>query len=411
MSFAMLRILLSIILSVFALQISSESYSESFPRVLSCIKGKSDDFTLHLVTLIEQNEKGTGRAFVDDKLFKLVQDEGIWLGTSEKGTEFLILEDEKIKLITGKTNWEGVCFRSDDALTPLVKTVSQPLSIKIENLTKELHKLKSELALIEIENSKLIEKIENNISDNQIPQQKVEIFLEDGMTSNAIVNKINSTENLTGYIDFIPEEGSLATGKLFFKNGESREKVLSKITLLQRANLGRAWLMRSRNTILKSPRELLILASILEKETRNDSEKQLISSVFHNRLSKGMKLQADPTVLYGLTMGKNIIARSPTKAEIKEKTPYNTYIVKGLPIAPISNPSVASLFAAARPSKTEFLFFVSNGNGGHRFSKTYDGHKKGIEILLTRKKEQRKSTKTGAMTYITLPPSKPILLK
>ena len=411
MSFAMLRILLSIILSVFALQIPSESYSESFPRVLSCIKGKSDDFTLHLVTLIEQNEKGTGRAFVDDKLFKLVQDEGIWLGTSEKGTEFLILEDEKIKLITGKTNWEGVCFRSDDALTPLVKTVSQPLSIKIENLTKELHKLKSELALIEIENSKLIEKIENNISDNQIPQQKVEIFLEDGMTSNAIVNKINSTENLTGYIDFIPEEGSLATGKLFFKNGESREKVLSKITLLQRANLGRAWLMRSRNTILKSPRELLILASILEKETRNDSEKQLISSVFHNRLSKGMKLQADPTVLYGLTMGKNIIARSPTKAEIKEKTPYNTYIVKGLPIAPISNPSVASLFAAARPSKTEFLFFVSNGNGGHRFSKTYDGHKEGIEILLTRKREQRKSTKSGAMTYVTLPPAKPVLLK
>ncbi len=407
----MLRILLSIILSVFALQISSESYSESFPRVLSCIKGKSDDFTLHLVTLIEQNEKGTGRAFVDDRLFKLVQDDGIWLGTSEKGTEFLILEDEKIKIISGKTNWEGVCFRSDDALTPLVKTVSQPLSIKIESLTKELHKLKSELALIEIENSKLIEKIENNISDNQIPQQKVEIFLEDGMTSNAIVKKINSTENLTGYIDFVPEEGSLATGKLFFKNGESREKILSKITLLQRANLGRAWLMRSRNIILKSPRELLILASILEKETRNDSEKQLISSVFHNRLSKGMKLQADPTVLYGLTMGKNIIARSPTKAEIKEKTPYNTYIVKGLPIAPISNPSVASLFAAARPSKTEFLFFVSNGNGGHRFSKTYDGHKEGIEILLTRKREQRKSTKSGAITYVTLPPAKPVLLK
>ena len=181
--------------------------------------------------------------------------------------------------------------------------------------------------------------------------------------------------------------------------------------LLQRANVGRAWLMRSRNTKLKSPRELLILASILEKETVNDSEKQLISSVFHNRLTKGMKLQADPTVLYGLTMGKDVIARSPTKAEIKEKSPYNTYIVKGLPIAPISNPSVASLFAAARPSKTDFLFFVSNGNGGHRFSKTYDGHKKGIEILLTRKKEQRSEVKSGAMTYITLPPPKPVLLK
>tara|TARA_B100001115_G_C15832202_1_gene415489 strand:+ start:548 stop:1642 length:1095 start_codon:yes stop_codon:yes gene_type:complete len=364
-----------------------------------------------LVTLIEQNDKGTGEAFVDDRLFKLVQDDGIWLGTSIKGTEFLILEDDKIKIISGKNNWEGLCFRSDNALTPLVKTVSRPLSIKIENLTKELHKLKSELALIEIENSKLIEKIEENISDEQTSQEKIELFLENGMTSNAIVNKINSTENLSGYIASVPEEGSLATGKLFFKKGEDREKVLSKIMLLQRANLGRAWLMRSTHTKLKSPRELLILASILEKETGNDSEKQLISSVFHNRLSKGMKLQADPTVLYGLTMGKDVIARSPTKKEIKEKSPYNTYIIKGLPIAPISNPSVASLFAAARPSKTEFLFFVSNGNGGHRFSKTYDGHKQGIEILLTRKREQSKSTKSGAMTYVTLPPSKPVLLK
>ena len=407
----MLRIFFSIILLFIILQVSTESFADKFPKVLSCVKGESDDFTLHLVTLIEQNENGTGEAFVDDRSFKLVLDDGIWLGTSKKGTEFLILEDDKIKIISGKTNWDGVCFRSDDALTPLVKTVSQPLSIKIDSLTKELHKLKSELALIEIENSKLIEKIENNISEDETLQEKVEIFLESGLTANSIVNKINSTENLTGFIDFVPEEGSLATGKLFFKFGESREKVLSKIMLLQRANLGRAWLMRSRNTILKSPRELLILASILEKETGNDSEKQLISSVFHNRLSKGMKLQADPTVLYGLTMGKDVIARSPTKAEIKEENPYNTYIVKGLPIAPISNPSVASLFAAARPSKTDFLFFVSNGNGGHRFSKTYDGHKKGIEILLTRKKEQRQSTRTGAMTYITLPPSKPVLLK
>ena len=407
----MIRFCFSIILFFGILQVSAVSFADKFPKVLSCVKGESDDFTLHLVTLIEQNENGTGEAFVDNRSFKLVLDDGIWLGTSKKGTEFLILEDDKIKIISGKSNWEGVCFRSDDALTPLVETVSQPLSVKIESLTKELHKLKSELALIEIENSKLIEKIEDNISEEENFKQKVELFLESGMTANSIVNKINSTENLTGFIDFVPEEGSLATGKLFFKFGESREKVLSKIMLLQRANLGRAWLMRSRNTILKSPRELLILASILEKETGNDSEKQLISSVFHNRLSKGMKLQADPTVLYGLTMGKDVIARSPTKAEIREQNPYNTYIVKGLPIAPISNPSVASLFAAARPSKTEFLFFVSNGNGGHRFSKTYDGHKKGIEILLTRKKEQKKSTKTGAMTYITLPPRKPVLLK
>ena len=407
----MIRILFSIIFSALMLQNPSDGFSENFPKVLSCVKGESNDFKLHLVTVIEQNDQGTGKAFVDDRLFNLVLDEGIWLGTGEKGTEFLILENDKIKIISGKTNWEGICFRSDDALTPLVNSVSQPLSLKIEGLTSELHKLKSELALVEIENSKLIEKIEDIISNEQTFKEKVEIFFEDGMTSHAIVNMINSTENLTGYIDYVPDEGSLATGKMFFKYGEDREKILSKLMLLQRANLGRAWLMRSRNTVLKNPRELLILASILEKETGNDSEKQLISSVFHNRLSKGMKLQADPTVLYGLTMGKDVIARSPTKAEIKERSPYNTYIVKGLPIAPISNPSEASLFAAARPSKTEFLFFVSNGNGGHRFSKTYDGHKKGIEILLTRKREQNKSTKSGAMTYVTLPLVKPVLLK
>ena len=154
---------------------------------------------------------------MNEQVFKLVFDDGIWLGTSKKGSEFLILEDQKIKIISGKTDWEGVCFRSDDALTPLVKSVSKPLSVKIESLTKELHKLKSELALIEIENSKLIEKIERNISGEQTFEEKVELYLEDGMTSDAIVKKINSTKNLSGKIDFIPEEGSLATGKLFLK--------------------------------------------------------------------------------------------------------------------------------------------------------------------------------------------------
>ena len=161
------RIFYLIILFGLILQNPSEGLSKNFPKVLSCVKGELDDFTLHLVTITEQNEQGTGEAFVDDRLFKLVFDEGIWLGTSEKGTEFLILKNDKIKIISGKTNWEGVCFRSDDALTPLVKTVSQPLSLKIESLTSELHKLKSELALVEIENSKLIEKIEEHMSNEQ----------------------------------------------------------------------------------------------------------------------------------------------------------------------------------------------------------------------------------------------------
>ena len=174
--FFMLRALLPILVFIFAFHSPDKSLSEGFPKVLSCVKGQSDDFDLHVVTITEQNEEGTGEAFVNETVFKLVFDDGIWLGSSKKGTEFLILEDEKIKIISGKTDWTGVCFRSDDALTPLVKSVSKPLSIKIESLTKELHKLKSELALIEIENSKLIEKIENNISGEQNSEEKLSCF-------------------------------------------------------------------------------------------------------------------------------------------------------------------------------------------------------------------------------------------
>ena len=114
----MIRFFFSLIVLLVILQASAVSFADKFPKVLSCVKGESDDFTLHLVTLIEQNENGTGEAFVDDRSFKLVLDDGIWLGTSKKGTEFLILEDDKLKIISGKTNWEGVCFRSDDAYSP-----------------------------------------------------------------------------------------------------------------------------------------------------------------------------------------------------------------------------------------------------------------------------------------------------
>ena len=386
-------------------------YSESFPKVLSCVKTEINNFDLHIVTLVSQGTDGKGEAYVDDKRFNLIFDEGLWLGTSDLGTQFLILDNKKLKLISGKTSWEGECFRSDDALMPLIETVAKPLSIKIETLNKELYKLKSELAMIEVENSKLIEKIENNITTLDKSDNLVEVILEEGSTIQTFANFLNAAPEFSGDIEVLPEEGSLAPGTYYFKMGEKRENIISKLGLIQRANIGRAWLMRSRDIKLDNPRNLLILASIVEKETVKDSEKQLISSVFHNRLKKKMKLQADPTVLYGLTNGKNVLARSPTRKELENRNPYNTYVIEGLPISPISNPSVSSLFAAARPSKTDFLYFVSNGGGGHSFSKTYEGHKKGIEILLTRRKEQSSSKIIGSVTYIRMPIPKPVLLE
>ncbi len=388
-----------------------KSFAESFPKVLSCVKSESNNFDLHIVTLVSQPIDGRGEAYVDDKPFNLIFDEGLWLGTSKLGTQFLILDNKNIKLISGKNTWEGECFPTDEALMPLIETVSKPLSLKIETLNKELYKLKSELALIEVENSKLIEKIEDNVTFSDQSGDKTEIILKEGSTSQAFVKLLNENPFFSGQIENVPDEGSLAPGKYFFKIGEDREKIVSKLMLIQRANIGRAWLMRSKDIEISNPRELLILASIVEKETVKDSEKQLISSVFHNRLKKKMKLQADPTVLYALTKGRNTLARSPTRQELEKKSPYNTYVVTGLPISPISNPSVSSLFAAARPSRTDFLYFVSNGGGGHSFSKTYEGHKKGIEILLTRKKEQSSAEKKGSITYIKIPIAKPILLE
>ena len=391
--------------------VCEKSLAENFPKVLSCVKSESNNFDLHILTLVSQPIDGKGEAYVDDKPFNLILDEGLWLGTSKSGTQFLILNNKKVKLISGKNTWEGECFPTDEALMPLIETVAKPLSLKIENLNEELYKLKSELALIEIENSKLIEKIEDNVTHLDKTGDKTEIILKGGSTSQAFVNLLNENPLFSGEIENVPEEGSLAPGKYFFKVGEKREKIISKLMLIQRANIGRAWLMRSKDIVINNPRELLILASIVEKETVKDSEKQLISSVFHNRLKKKMKLQADPTVLYALTKGKNVLARSPTREELEQKSPYNTYVITGLPISPISNPSVSSLFAAARPSKTEFLYFVSNGGGGHSFSKTYEGHKKGIEILLTRKREQSSAEKKGSITYIRIPIAKPILLE
>ncbi|OUX43614.1 hypothetical protein CBE37_01975, partial [bacterium TMED277] len=244
--------------------ICEKSLAENFPKVLSCVKSEENNFDLHILTLVSQPIDGTGEAYVDDKPFNLIFDEGLWLGTSKLGTQFLILDNKKVKLISGKNTWEGECFPTDEALMPLIETVAKPLSLKIENLNEELYKLKSELALIEIENSKLIEKIEDNVTHLDKTGDKTEIILKEGSTSQVFVNLLNQNPLFSGEIENVPDEGSLAPGKYFFKIGEKREKIISKLMLIQRANIGRAWLMRSKDIEISNPRELLILASIVE---------------------------------------------------------------------------------------------------------------------------------------------------
>jgi UPF0755 protein len=133
--------------------------------------------------------------------------------------------------------------------------------------------------------------------------------------------------------------------------------------------------------LIKTPEQLVILASIVEKETGRADERSRVAAVFLNRLKAKMRLQSDPTIIYGLTGGKGSLGRPIMKSEIEQHTPYNTYVIDGLPPGPIANPGRASLEAVANPARTKDLYFVADGSGGHVFSETYDQHQKNVAKL------------------------------
>jgi UPF0755 protein len=149
----------------------------------------------------------------------------------------------------------------------------------------------------------------------------------------------------------------------------------------QRDVVQKAWERRAPDLPLKSPTELVTLASIVEKETGRPEERSRVASVFVNRLKQRMRLQSDPTIIYGLVGGKGSLGRPISRSDITQPTPYNTYTIDGLPPGPIANPGRASLEAAANPARTKDLYFVADGTGGHAFSETLDAHQKNVSHL------------------------------
>ena len=208
------------------------------------------------------------------------------------------------------------------------------------------------------------------------------ITITECMTNITIFNILNSTKSFSGklLLTDLPVEGYLAPNTYFYEQGDDRKDILNKLENIQQKKLKEIWDKRSSNIDLNSSYELLILASIIEKETGIYDELSLISSVLHNRLKKNMRLQADPTVIYGLTGGKKL-GRPLTKKDLKKPSLYNTYLINGLPISPICNPSEAALIAAANPEKTNFFYYVSNGVGGHFFSTNLEEHNKNVKLF------------------------------
>lgn len=200
------------------------------------------------------------------------------------------------------------------------------------------------------------------------------VTLVEGATSWQVVDGLRKAEFLEGALADVPVEGSLAPGSYEIAPGTPREAVLASMRDAQAATLAAAWADRAPGLPLRTPEEALTLASIIEKETAVADERPLISSVFINRLNNGMRLQTDPTVIYGLTGGEGTLGRGLRQSELRRATPYNTYVIEGLPPTPIANPGAAAIRAAVNPDASPYLFFVADGTGGHAFAETLDEH-------------------------------------
>jgi UPF0755 protein len=226
--------------------------------------------------------------------------------------------------------------------------------------------------------------------DGKVVQHSVTI--PEGLTSEQIVARLSDNDIFAGSINEIPREGTLLPETYKFPRGTTRDQVIGRMQQAQKRLVAEVWEHRNPDLPVKTPEQLVTLASIIEKETGKADERSRVAAVYVNRLRQKMKLQSDPTIIYGLVGGKGTLGRPIKRSEITQPSPYNTYVVDGLPPGPIANPGRASLEAAANPARTRDLFFVADGTGGHSFTETYDQHQKNVAKLRAMEKQIQNDT-------------------
>jgi len=216
--------------------------------------------------------------------------------------------------------------------------------------------------------------------------------IPEGLTSEQIVARLAEVDFLAGNIREIPKEGTLLPDTYNFPRGATREQAIQRMQQAHARVLKEIWDRRSTDVPVRSPEALVTLASIVEKETGRPDERSRVAAVFVNRLRQRMKLQSDPTIIYGLVGGKGTLGRPIMRSEIDQPTPYNTYVVEGLPPGPIANPGRASLEATAKPARTKELFFVADGSGGHAFAENLQQHQQNVTKLRAFEQQIRQSS-------------------
>jgi UPF0755 protein len=232
-----------------------------------------------------------------------------------------------------------------------------------------------------------------------------QLTVPEGLTSEQIVARLGDDDILTGNIKEIPREGTLLPDTFNFTRGTTREQVIQRMQQAQQRALKEIWDRRSADLPIKTPEQLVILASLVEKETGKPEERTRVAAVFVNRLKQKMRLQSDPTIIYGLVGGKGTLGRPIMKSEIEQPTPYNTYQIDGLPPGPIANPGRASLEAAASPARTRELYFVADGTGGHAFAESYEQHQKNVSRLRLLEAEHKEQPPADPQSTASQPPA------
>ncbi len=251
----------------------------------------------------------------------------------------------------------------------------------------------------------------NKIQSGKILSYKVS--LPEGWTTQMILDRLRTNEFLKGEITLDPAEGELLPDTYVFRRGDTRDDIIKRMMVAQTRLLDELWDTRAENLPVKTRKEVINLASIVEKETGVSTERPRVAAVFINRLKRKIRLQSDPTIIYGITGGKKKLDRPIYKKDINRKTAYNTYQIDGLPPTPIANPGRASIKAVLNPANTDDLFFVADGTGGHAFASTLKQHQKNVlkwrKIQKQRKAAEKsgKANKTDAPVPVTasqLPP-------
>lgn len=236
--------------------------------------------------------------------------------------------------------------------------------------------------------NQFLEKADFNPAEEEAPEiysdrktsagTRFRIALAEGVTSWQVVEGLKGMDVLEGSVDTLPPEGSLAPDSYEVRPGDDRNDVVARMQDAQERRVAQIWETRMEGLPLETPEDLLTLASIIEKETGVAEERGQVASVFVNRLNRGMRLQTDPTVIYGVTEGRGVLGRGLRRSELRAASPWNTYVIEGLPPTPIANPGIASLEAAAQPPETPYVFFVADGTGGHAFAETLAEHNRNV---------------------------------